>query len=74
MQEGKSNYPEKSYLCAMADLAINTNKHLQGADAIKERVAKSLVASFSLEGIKLSFEEAVRIVNEQYLKLQRRTK
>ena len=57
----------------MSALVINTNKHLQGAEAIKERVAKSLVASFSLEGIKISLEEAVGIVNEQYLKLQRQT-
>lgn len=55
----------------MAEIVINTNKYLRNADVRKETIAKSIVASFSLEGIKISFEEALRMVNEQYLMLKK---
>ena len=55
----------------MANLIINNNRHLKTEKDLNESAAQSLVASFILEGIKISIEEARKMINEASAKFQK---
>ncbi len=48
----------------MSQLIIQINPHLQKQSDLLLSIAKATVASFKLEGIQLSLEEALRMVKE----------
>ncbi len=52
-------------------LAIKTNTNINTDAKLIKSVAKSLVASFKLEGITISMERALEIIKEQYATLEK---
>lgn len=48
-------------LFQMESFVINTNKSIKSQDALLMSIAESTVASFKLEGITLSIEEAYKL-------------
>lgn len=55
----------------METKVVNSNKHLSNKMDKINRLAKDLVASFSLEGITLTIDEAIEMVKESYSRLEK---
>ena len=55
----------------MRQLAINTNKHLIGKNNLLIKLAKDMVSSFKLEGISISIDEALKMMQESATKIEK---
>lgn len=58
----------------MAKLIVNTNPNLNNNNALLLSIAQSVVSSSMLEGINISIEEVLKMVNSEYANLQKSKK